>query len=354
MKRIKSLTTATAVLAAATLLGACQQEEGPSVSSGDGSSAPATSSAAQQTTKATSSSAAAPSSSATSSAAGGSADDAQGAQNATRVGALTSKGGWYAEGSKVTLVYNNGIRYTVDTGAKITDLHHLKSRSSKGSLTLTDKQATWIAASGTPSTVDTSGAGVIADRSGVIGVLPDGSVTCANKKGLQFVGSDGSKGAASKSGLFYVDKSGKKTIAGKPPQGGKLAGRYVVCNVGDTSTVDLNADVLFSFGSAKLTASGRQVIDQTAATIKSHVAGKTVAVVGNTDSKGSNAFNLKLGKQRADAVAKELRSKLAGVDLKVSSNGESKPIAANTKADGSDNPAGRAKNRRVTISWGNK
>lgn len=327
MKRIKSLTTATAVLAAATLLSACQQQdEGATVSTG----------------------------SATSQAPGSATSQAPSSKVGPEAGALGDDGGWYAEGSKVTFVYNNGIRYTVDTGAPITDLHHTKSKTAKGSLTLTDRQATWIAANGTPSTVDSKGAGIIADSSGIVGVLPDGSVTCANNKGLQFVGSDGSKGAASKSGLFYVDKSGKKTVAGKPPQGGKLAGRYVVCNVGDTSTVDLMADVLFAFGSAKLTTAGKQVIDQTAATIKPQVSDKTVAVVGNTDSKGSNAFNLTLGKQRADAVAKELRSQLPGVDLKISSNGESKPIAANTLADGSDNPTGRAKNRRVTIAWGNK
>ncbi|HWC22900.1 MAG TPA: OmpA family protein [Flexivirga sp.] len=342
MKRITSLTTATAVLAAAALLSACQQQEaGPAVSTGSatsGSSSDASQSSDSPSTSASTSTSEQPSS-------GGTGPEA---------GALSNSGGWYAEGSRVTFVYNNGIRYTVDTGAPVTDLHHTKSRTAKGSLTLTATQATWVAASGTPSTVNSKGAGVIADRSGVIGVLPDGSVTCANKKGLQFVGSDGAKGAASTSGLFYVDKSGKRTIAGKPPQGAKLAGRYVVCNVGDTSTVDLNADVLFAFGSAKLTASGKQVVDQTAATIKAHVTGKTVAVVGNTDSKGSTAFNLKLGKQRADAVAAELRAKLPGVDLKVTSNGESKPIAANTTADGADNPAGRAKNRRVSISWGNK
>lgn len=348
MRRITSLTTATAVLAVATLLGACQQQdEGAAVSTGSAAS-PATGDSAPATSAGSSSP---PSETSTSSA---SSEQPSAGRTGPDAGALGDSGGWYAEGSKVTFVYNNGIRYTVDTGASITDLHHTKSKTAKGSLTLTDKQATWIDANGAPSTVNSSGVGVVADSSGLIGVLPDGSVTCANKKGLQFVGSDGSKGAASTSGLFYVDKSGKKTVAGKPPQGGKLAGRYVVCNVGNTSSVDLNADVLFSFGSAKLTATGRQVVDQTAATINSHVSGKTVAVVGNTDSKGSNAFNLKLGKQRADAVAKELRSQLPGVALKISSNGESQPIAANTKADGSDNPAGRAKNRRVTLSWANK
>ncbi|MFC6704504.1 OmpA family protein [Flexivirga alba] len=347
MKRITSLTTATVVLATAGMLSACQQQDqGATVSTGSATSQPTGGDA--RTTSADPSSG--PSDSPSTSTGGQSSAGGTGPE----AGALGDSGGWYAEGSTVTFVYTNGIRFTVDSGAPITDLHHTKSKTAKGSLTLTDTQATWIAANGAPSTVDSKGAGVIADRSGLIGVLPDGSVTCANKDGLQFVGSDGTKGAADKSGLFYVDKSGKKTIAGKPPQGGKLAGRYVVCNVGDTSTVDLNADVLFAFGSAKLTASGKQVVDQTAATIKSHVSGKTVAVVGNTDSKGSNAFNLKLGKQRADAVAAELRSKLPGVQLKISSNGESQPIAANTKADGSDNPTGRAKNRRVTISWGNK
>jgi outer membrane protein OmpA-like peptidoglycan-associated protein len=29
--------------------------------------------------------------------------------------------------------------------------------------------------------------------------------------------------------------------------------------------------------------------------------------------------------------------------------GETQPVAANTKADGSDNPAGRRKNRRVVV-----
>lgn len=346
MRRIKSLTTATVLLATAGMLSACQQQDGASVTEATSSTRASASSPAPT------SSAGGTSSTSTSHDSAGSDSTSPGAVGPDG-GALGDDGGWYADGSKVTFVYNNGIRFTVDTGAQITDLHHTKSKTAKGILTLTGKQATWVAANGTPSTVNTKGAGVIADSTGVIGVLPDGSVTCANSKGLQFVGSDGSKGAADESGLFYVDKSGKKTVAGKPPAGAKLAGRYVVCNVGNTSTVDLTADVLFAYGSSKLTPTGKQVVDQTAISIKSHVSGKTVAVVGNTDSKGSNAFNVKLGRQRADAVAAELRSKLPGVKLQVSSNGETKPIAANAKPDGSDNPSGRAKNRRVTISWAN-
>lgn len=342
MKRMRTITAATAALAVAGMLSACNQQDGAAaVSSATGGQ------------HSTSSAPASGSSTSAASSTSGNPSDAQGAQNATRVGTLTDNGGWYVEGSKITFVYNNGMRYTVDTGSQVTDLQHAKTRSAQGSLSLTPTQATWVSTKGVPSTVDVKGAGVVADTSGVIAVLPDGSVTCANKNGLQFVGSDGTKGEATKSGLFYVDKSGKKTVVGKAPQGGKLAGRYVVCNVGNTSTVDLNADVLFAYGSATLTATGKQVIDQTAISIKDAVQGKTIAVAGNTDSKGSAAFNLKLGQQRADAVAAQLRQDLPGIKLKVTSNGETQPIAANTNPDGSDNPAGRAKNRRVTIAWAN-
>lgn len=348
MKRMKSVAAATAVLAAAAMLTACnEQDEGAAVSTG---SAAATSSG---TTSAAHSDSSAPLTSSSDTSSGPATGDISGAQNASHAGSLTNNGGWYVEGTTVTFVYNNGIRFSVDTGAQVGDLQHAKTHSAKGTLSLTPNQATWVSADGKPSTVNTQGAGLIADSSGVIGVLPNGSVTCANKKGLQFVGSNGTKAAASKSGLFYVDKSGKKTVVGTAPQGGKLAGRYVVCNVGNTSTVDLNADVLFAYGSAKLTPAGKQVIDQTAVSVKSAVSGKTVAVVGNTDSKGTPAFNLKLGQQRADAVAAQLRHDLPGIRLKVSSNGETKPVAANTKPDGSDNPVGRAKNRRVTIAWAN-
>lgn len=349
MKRMKSVAAATAVLATTAMLTACnEQDEGAAVST---SSASKTVSTPAPTTSA---STADPSAGITGDTSGGpTTGDISGAQNGSRTGSLTSDGGWYVEGSTITFVYNNGIRYSIDTGAQITDLQHAKTRTANGTLSLTPKQATWVSSDGKPSTVNTKGAGLIADSSGVIGVLPNGSVTCANKRGLQFVGSDGTKAAASKSGAFYVDKSGKKTVVGTAPQGGKLAGRYVVCNIGNTSTVDLNADVLFAYGSAKLTPAGKQVVDQTAISIKSAVHGKTVAVVGNTDSKGTAAFNLKLGRQRADAVAVQLRHDLPGIQLKISSNGESKPVAANAKPDGSDNPAGRAKNRRVTIAWAN-
>ena len=68
-----------------------------------------------------------------------------------------------------------------------------------------------------------------------------------------------------------------------------------------------------------------------------------VTIIGHTDSKGSDAYNMALGMRRAIAV----RDKLIefGLDpsriLGVESRGESEPIATN------DTPEGRFENRRI-------
>jgi outer membrane protein OmpA-like peptidoglycan-associated protein len=40
---------------------------------------------------------------------------------------------------------------------------------------------------------------------------------------------------------------------------------------------------------------------------------------------------------------------MTGIQFQTKGYGESKPVAPNTKPDGSDNPEGRAQNRRVEI-----
>ena len=76
-----------------------------------------------------------------------------------------------------------------------------------------------------------------------------------------------------------------------------------------------------------------------------------VMISGHTDSKGSDVYNQKLSEKRAESVKKWL-IKNAKVDpkiIEVSGYGESRPVAPNTNPDGSDNPEGRQKNRRVEI-----
>jgi len=70
--------------------------------------------------------------------------------------------------------------------------------------------------------------------------------------------------------------------------------------------------------------------------------GYNVVLEGHTDSKGSDAYNMKLSDQRAKAVAKALSTLgVAGAKVTTEAFGESKPVATN------DTEAGRSENRRV-------
>ncbi len=77
-----------------------------------------------------------------------------------------------------------------------------------------------------------------------------------------------------------------------------------------------------------------------------------VEVAGHTDSKGTDAYNQALSERRATAVYSYLTSN--GIDsgrlMGPTGYGESRPIAPNTNPDGSDNPEGRAQNRRTELN----
>ncbi|MDD9894037.1 MAG: OmpA family protein, partial [Gammaproteobacteria bacterium] len=61
-------------------------------------------------------------------------------------------------------------------------------------------------------------------------------------------------------------------------------------------------------------------------------------------------YNLNLSTLRAKAVKEYLGSKgVSAHRLSFKGYGESDPIADNQNADGSDNPEGRARNRRVEL-----
>jgi OmpA-OmpF porin, OOP family len=120
---------------------------------------------------------------------------------------------------------------------------------------------------------------------------------------------------------------------------------------GGKTTVRLSSDVLFDFGKASLTDTARNRLAEIAEKLTG-VTGRVV-VTGHTDSVGSPQSNLRLSKQRAEAVKAQLEKALSGTGVRIvaGGRGESKPVEPNTK-DGEDNPAGRAKNRRVDITYG--
>lgn len=73
-----------------------------------------------------------------------------------------------------------------------------------------------------------------------------------------------------------------------------------------------------------------------------------IEMSAHTDSKGADEYNLTLSDNRARSVMEYILSK--GIDkIRITSKGygETRPVAENINADGSDNPEGRQLNRRV-------
>lgn len=117
------------------------------------------------------------------------------------------------------------------------------------------------------------------------------------------------------------------------------------------TVVELASDVLFAFDSAELAPDAETALRRTAELAAGAARGQ-ITVTGHTDSMGGDAYNLDLSKRRAEAVAQWLATsgKVPSVRLKSEGRGESEPVADNRRADGQDDPEGRARNRRVVVS----
>ena len=120
--------------------------------------------------------------------------------------------------------------------------------------------------------------------------------------------------------------------------------------VGQKIRVSLSGDVLFDFDQWDI----RKVAEETLFKLVKAVNSlrvKEVLIEGHTDSKGPESYNLGLSRRRADAVKAWLVEKGRIPDSLIITRGygETRPVAPNKNPDGSDNPEGRAKNRRVEI-----
>jgi outer membrane protein OmpA-like peptidoglycan-associated protein len=112
----------------------------------------------------------------------------------------------------------------------------------------------------------------------------------------------------------------------------------------------LAADILFDFDKSTIRPDAAQALHQVATIIRAKSKG-TVRVEGYTDSKGVAAYNARLSEQRAGAVKEWLvsREMFSAGNLLTRGFGPANPVVPNTKPDGSDDPAGRQRNRRVEI-----
>jgi OOP family OmpA-OmpF porin len=99
--------------------------------------------------------------------------------------------------------------------------------------------------------------------------------------------------------------------------------------------------VNFETDSAKLRASAYPLLDKVVAVLKRHPQVR-LRVIGHTDSRGTDKYNLYLSWRRAHSVMDYLvKHGIAPERLESIGHGEQQPIASNKT------PEGRAKNRRV-------
>jgi outer membrane protein OmpA-like peptidoglycan-associated protein len=131
--------------------------------------------------------------------------------------------------------------------------------------------------------------------------------------------------------------------------GGKVQDLQVK-ETGQEIRIELAADVLFDFDKADLRPAAQKTLHQAAGIIQDKAKG-AVRIEGHTDSKGNDAYNQKLSERRAASVKAWFIDKegLGKVQFTTQGFGAKKPVASNTKPDGSDDPDGRQKNRRVEI-----
>ena len=114
------------------------------------------------------------------------------------------------------------------------------------------------------------------------------------------------------------------------------------------TVITLEDGVLFDFGKSDIRPDAAQTLSKLA-TVLNNAKVPTAHIYGHTDSVSDEAFNQKLSEDRANAVKNELSKNGVSATLDATGYGETKPVAPNENPDGSDNPAGRALNRRVEI-----
>lgn len=108
--------------------------------------------------------------------------------------------------------------------------------------------------------------------------------------------------------------------------------------------ITLSGSVLFASGKFALLESAKTKLDQVAEALKAQNEDKTMLVEGHTDSRGSDAINLPLSRNRANAVREYLITR--GVDankIRAVGLGKTRPLLDNNTAEN------RANNRRVEI-----
>ena len=143
--------------------------------------------------------------------------------------------------------------------------------------------------------------------------------------------------------LCWRDNNWTPATAAKGCDGALTAGAAAAASGVSQSKITLQADTLYDFNKSDLKPEGKATLDKIARDL-GKIKLEVIIAVGNTDSVGTDAYNMALGQRRAQSVKAYLTSK--GVDgsrIYTESKGKSNPVASNATAEG------RAKNRRTDI-----
>ncbi|MDY0041106.1 MAG: OmpA family protein [Desulforhabdus sp.] len=127
---------------------------------------------------------------------------------------------------------------------------------------------------------------------------------------------------------------------------------YVKCvfyeEVPDEEVIVLRG-IHFDFDKSNIKSEWVPVLEEAVAILKDNPQ-INIVIEGHTDAIGTDAYNQGLSERRARSVYNFFRqSGIASGRMQTVGYGESNPIAPNTNPDGSDNPEGRALNRRVEL-----
>lgn len=117
-----------------------------------------------------------------------------------------------------------------------------------------------------------------------------------------------------------------------------------VTRVGEGLVVTFDSGLLFDFDSDQLREASKENLDNLAKSL-SKFGDSKLLLVGHTDNKGTDSYNLDLSRRRASAVGSYLISRgVPSARMTTSGRGETEPIAPN------DTDADRQKNRRVEVA----
>ncbi|MET3112784.1 outer membrane protein OmpA-like peptidoglycan-associated protein [Pedobacter sp. CG_S7] len=176
------------------------------------------------------------------------------------------------------------------------------------------------------------GAGIGAAAGGVLGAI------IGKKAGNTAVGAIIGGAVGGTAGAFIGKRMDKQAAEIQ----NSIPGAEVI-REGEGIIVKFDSGILFDFDSSNLKAAAKENI-QTLANSLNEYPGTDIKIIGHTDNKGAESYNLSLSQRRAAAVkAYAVAKSVPSSRLITIGKGLSEPIADNTTE------AGRAANRRVEI-----